>query len=274
MPLDAGTEQLLAELPAVSLEQLDERAALLRRTDTKYVLQLDAFAELLRKLSADHEALEIDSRRMFAYESVYFDTADLRCFRDHVEGRTPRFKARTRHYRDTGHCVFEVKLKLGDGETDKRQSDHPPDATERLSGDAEECLREALQSAGLQLPPEPLRASLRTNFDRVTLARADAAERATCDLDLTLSRHAAASARLQPGMVVVETKSEHGDGPADGALRELGVEPISLSKYRTGMALLAPEAQDPEGSRPSERYFTVELQGAAAQRFSRGRRRP
>lgn len=40
----------------------------------------------------------------------------------------PRFRARTRWYKDTGQCVFEVKLKLTEDETDKRQTDHPPGA--------------------------------------------------------------------------------------------------------------------------------------------------
>ena len=34
------------------------------------------------------------------YESVYFDTPDLRCFPGHVEGREPRCKVRSRLYAD------------------------------------------------------------------------------------------------------------------------------------------------------------------------------
>src|SRR5205814_1442908 len=82
------------------------------------------FLELLEQLRDDHDVLEIDGRRWFEYRSVYFDTPDLCCFWDHVHGRLPRFKARTRLYRDTGSCVFEVKLKRSDEELDKRQTEH------------------------------------------------------------------------------------------------------------------------------------------------------
>jgi hypothetical protein len=39
-------------------------------------------------------------------------------------------------------------------------------------------------------------------------------------------------------MILVETKSERGESPADRELAELGLEPISLSKYRVGMSLV------------------------------------
>src|SRR5436309_1066894 len=75
----------LEALQPVSLEEVDRRAALLRRVDTKYVLKRDAAERLLRELARDHDVLAIDGRRRFAYESIYFDTPRLRCFRDHVE---------------------------------------------------------------------------------------------------------------------------------------------------------------------------------------------
>jgi hypothetical protein len=256
-------DEILGALPAVSLETMDERAALLRRTDTKYVLDENAFRELLHTLAPDHEVLEIDGCRRFAYKSVYFDTPDLRCFRDHVEDRLPRFKARTRTYEDTGHCVFEIKLKVGQGETDKRQIDYRPDQADQLDGRATECLRQALADIELEAPEQPLEASLRTSFTRITLAARTRSERVTCDLGIRLERPGAGSAGLRDGLVVVESKSEHGDSPADQALARRGVEPVSLSKYRTGIALLAENADDPESTREAKRFFTPEHQAAA-----------
>ena len=71
----------------IDLETLDAQAALQQRVDNKY------------------RTLEIDGRRASLYESVYFDTGSLRCFDDHVEGRVPRAKIRTRLYVEThGTC--------------------------------------------------------------------------------------------------------------------------------------------------------------------------
>jgi hypothetical protein len=58
-------------------------------------------------------------------------------------------------------------------------------------------------------------------------------------------------------MTVIETKSENGDSPADRALEQLQVGSMSLSKYRTGIALLAEGARDPDSPRAAERCFEV-----------------
>jgi hypothetical protein len=258
MPAADALDELLGSLPAVGLDELDRRASLLRRTDTKYVLDREGFAKLLGKLGGDHQVLEIDGRRRFGYESMYFDTPDLRCFRDHVEGSLPRFKARTRLYRDTGQCTFEVKLKIDRGETDKRQIDHSPQDVDRIGTDALQCLMEALRDIGMNPPEAPLEPSLRTTFTRVTLAPKNGRERTTCDLLIELQRPGKGRAKIRDGLVLVETKTEHGDGPADRVLREMGAEPLSFSKYRTGIALLAKGARDPDSPTDGERLFVLE----------------
>src|SRR5947209_8213189 len=96
---------LLATFDAVSLDELDERAALLKRVDHKFAVPWSTFAELAERLRESHQVLEIEGQRTFAYSSAYFDTPDLRCFVDHVKDRLPRFKARSRLYEDSGHCV-------------------------------------------------------------------------------------------------------------------------------------------------------------------------
>lgn len=254
MQLAASVDRVIGEMPGVSLEALDERAALQRRIDSKYVLDAEAFAELLSRLSADHEVLEIEGRRMFAYQSVYFDTPELRCFRDHVEDRAPRFKVRTRLYRDTGKCVFEVKLKPAEGETDKRHIPYRANAADRIDDEASECLARALADAELEPPEQPLEATLRTSFGRITLSPTTGSERTTCDLGIELERPGGQRTRLKQGLVVVETKSENGDSPTDRALAELHVEPMSFSKYRTGIAVLT-DARDPDSPRGGERFF-------------------
>ena len=191
----------------------------------------------MRRLSGDHEVLEIDGGRLFAYRSVYFDTPDLRCFHDHVDGERPRFKARTRHYRDTGVCHFEVKLKVATGETDKRQIDHAPARAEELTAQARELLGATLRDAGVDVPPF-LEPALRTSFDRVTIAARDNAARLTCDLGVAMQRIDGVGAAIRDGRVLVESKSEDGEAAADRILDELGCATVSLSKYRTGIDVL------------------------------------
>lgn len=101
----------LWRLNPIGLAQLNDRAALQTRVDRKYLLPVaDAYA-LLGQVSADTRALKIDGRRVFAYESVYFDTPDLTSYllaratrgvaRSRSASRTPR-PTTARSGRDAG----------------------------------------------------------------------------------------------------------------------------------------------------------------------------
>src|SRR5262245_59343609 len=90
---------------------LDEIADLQDRVDVKYVLPLATFETLLERLRNTHGVLEIAGRRRFAYRSTYFDTPELRVFRDHLQQRRLRYKCRSREYVDCDARFFEVKLK-------------------------------------------------------------------------------------------------------------------------------------------------------------------
>lgn len=230
MELDVG------DLRPISLDALDERAALLRRVDRKYVADRDTLAALIDHLRDDHDVLEIDGRRRFSYSTVYFDTHDLRAFTDHVADVKPRFKTRTRCYVDAGDCVFEVKVKREDGETDKRQTEHDG-APHELTQQARELVEATLRDAGIDAP-EALEPTLRTSFDRVTLALREGDARLTIDLGTRLAAMDGRAVRMRDGLALVEAKSEDGDSPGDRALAELGARPVSVSKYRTGVDAL------------------------------------
>jgi hypothetical protein len=246
--------QRLDECAAVSLSELDDRAALLRRVDNKYVVTRDVFLALLDELAGDHEVLEINGRRTFAYHTTYFETPDLRCFTDHVEDRLPRFKVRTRLYEDSNECVFEVKLKTAEDATDKRQIDHPADRSETVTDEARQCLREALADAGLEVPDE-LERRLHSAFDRVTLSPREGSERLTCDLGVRLMSPDGRAAELRRDLVLVETKTEDGGSPADRHLRRRGIGTVSLSKYRVGMSLVGGARTD--WPQPGSEFFVA-----------------
>lgn len=250
--MDDEIAELLERFGAVSLSDLDDRAALLKRVDRKYAVPRDVYLELVNALTEDHEVLEIGGRRGFAYRTTYFETPDLRCFTDHVEDRHPRFKARTRLYQDSDQCVFEVKLKIAEDETDKRQIDHPPDDSERVTDAAHRCLDQALTDVGLEVP-QTLERALHTAFTRVTFSPRGGSERVTCDLGVRLTGPEQRAVILDPELILVETKTQQGDSPADRELRRRGFETISLSKYRVGMSLVG--AARGSGSQPGSDLF-------------------
>ena len=236
---------LLWPFEPISLDELDERAALQRRVDHTYLVAWERFAELTGELPGGYRALEIEGNRAFTYDSIYFDTPDLDCYRDHVAGRRPRLKVRTRLYADTGACSFELKLKTSHGETVKEQVEHDPDDHGTLTPEAREFLERCVRKRLQRDAPQDLDPALTTTFERGTLAARDGSERVTCDVDLRLLRPDGACAQLERGWVLVETKTADGDGECDRLLRRAGLRPLALSKYRTGIAILA--ADDPEG---------------------------
>jgi hypothetical protein len=83
-----------------------------------------------------------------------------------------------------------------------------------------------------------MRPTLLTRFARITLASREGSERLTCDVGVRLSTPDGEAAGMRDGMILLESKSKDGESPADRVLAELGLEPISLSKYRVGMSLV------------------------------------
>jgi hypothetical protein len=223
-PLDA--------LAPIGLDELDACAALHDRVDVKYVGRLDLLDALVEHLAPTHRALEIDGRRAFAYATTYFDTPDLRCYRDHLQRRRRRYKCRLRRYLDTGLEVLEVKRKGARGETLKRRLplEAPPAA---LDGE----LRAFVLASGAHDAGE-LRPALRMSFERMTLVAPQRGERLTCDVGLAFTAPDGGAARIVAGGVIVESKSRRGAALADAALRSLGARPVTgCSKYGLGIAL-------------------------------------
>jgi hypothetical protein len=250
----AAVAGAVAALPAVTLAEVTARAALQTRTDSKYLVPADRFAEMVARLGDRLSVLEIDELRGFAYESVYFDTPDLLTYRQHLQGRRRRYKVRTRAYLDSAECAFEVKLKGPRGETVKLRAPHPVDERTCLTPAARAFLADLLlERYGLQAPP--LVPTVTTFYRRTTLVDLAEGSRLTCDVDMTCTgggRSAGGPARH----VLVETKvPATGGGAADRALRALGVRPVGMSKYCVAVALLNPDLRANPWHRTLRRYF-------------------
>ena len=232
--LDSVTT-LASALPGVGLDEVLSEAALQTRIDRKYLLTPEQFDELGRRISGSFKVLDIDGRRVFGYESVYFDTPALDLFRAHRQGRRRRYKARVRTYLDSGACMFEVKLKGRRGETVKHRRPYDVADRWRLNEEASAFLSRLLHEQYGEIMPE-LEAALTTCYSRLTLVDLEGGARLTCDVDLVCSRGEERARGAD--MILVESKCSGSGGTADAALRQMGVRPISISKYCVAVALL------------------------------------
>lgn len=223
----------LHQFTPISLREMDG-VELQYRMDTKYMFNGARMEELLHELLHGYRLLEVGGERGINYETRYFDTAGLKHYLDHHNGRVLRSKVRVRRYGGSGLCVLEVKRKTGRGGTDKRRT--PLDGFPEALGPEQQAFA-ALHSGC----PDPLFPVLDNTFHRLTFVHRERQERLTVDTGLAFS-HQGREVAL-PGLGVAELKEArtgHGS-PFAAAMRRWAVPPISFSKYCIGMALLRPE---------------------------------
>jgi hypothetical protein len=248
-----AVREVAAAVPAISLAKVLERAELQVRLDRKYLVPAPDFVPLAQLLKGQLKALEIDRRRNFHYESRYFDTPDFLTYREHGADRPDRFKVRTRSYLDSGETMFEVKLGRPDGRTIKRRLTYSFDRRDQITSAASRYLSAALRATGRQLPRE-LAPTVVTTYRRTTFLAADGSTRITVDHDLAF-RNADGAADGPEDLVLVEVKSAAETTQVDRALNALGIDPVSISKYCVGVALLHPELPSGPWDALLGRYF-------------------
>ena len=228
-------------LPSIGLHTLHDRAALQTRTDRKYLLSAPEAEAVLRRLGPDAAVLEIDGRRSFGYESVYYDTPGLDLYRLAATGRRRRFKVRIRRYLDSGQCWLEVKTRGPRGVNVKHRQllDVPAGRSAVLGAAERDEIRAAVGPAATDLV-DRLRPVLVTRCRRCTVHLAQAGARLTVDRDLQWQLPGGEFLDAT-GVVVLETKSADGPTPVDRTLWAAGHRPDRFSKYAVGLALLHPD---------------------------------
>lgn len=237
MVLDSITP-LLWQFDGHSLADLN-KASLMDRVDTKFVIPTHLLPEMLERLQGEFSALQIGENRCFRYDSVYFDTPDYLFYKMHHSGRLNRYKVRVRHYVDSDLRFLEVKFKNNKGRTEKSRVKLQADFNGRLA-DHEEFL------SALGVPNfDILVPSLNNQYQRIALASEHRAERLTIDLNLSNRPMPAGREPLQQSdLAILELKQARMDrtSPFFSVIRSLKVRPSGFSKYCMGLAMAASEA--------------------------------
>jgi hypothetical protein len=239
----------VARLETISLDELTEKAELQTRVDRKYVLPRSAAVALMNRLDPATRVLEIDGRRTFNYQSVYFDTPDLVSFRLTAQRRRRRFKIRTRTYVDSALCFLEVKTEGYRGGTVKsRLPYHQADEETVTPG------RWFVDSVLGERPDLTFAPTLLTRYRRTTLFQPAGDSRATVDVDLGWTDVDGRDLQL-PDVAIIETKTGAAVSPIDRLLWSAGYRPARISKYATGLAALRPELPAAPWRRTLRRHF-------------------
>jgi hypothetical protein len=233
---DIRLHDALARLAPISLDEVVESADLQVRKDVKYVIRPEEVPAILDGLSEVEapRVLDIDGRRLFSYESVYFDSPELTSYFDAAHRRPRRTKVRVRTYVDSGSCMLEVKQRDNRGHTVKHRLPYDRCHARELTPEGAGFVA----STGIEYG-ERLRPSLTSNYRRATLVFSESAVRLTIDVGLGW-RDSSGGSLAVPDLVLLETKSLARPSAVDRALWGLGHRPATVSKYCTGLAALRP----------------------------------
>jgi len=224
---------LLKRFEPISLQEMDS-VRLMNRTDTKFMVSRAQLEDMLRHLGSNYRILEVGDVRLSRYQTLYFDTVDFRCYRQHHNGKRNRFKIRKREYMESRLSFLEYKEKTNKGRTIKSRiklGSIAESIDEKENAFIDERSREHHDY-------EP---KLWNSFGRITLVDTSAGERLTIDTDITF-QFENRSAGI-PELVIIEVKRDEQSGASE-VLRQLKhqlVRPESMSKYCLGVALLYPE---------------------------------
>ena len=232
-----GTLRLL---PPVGLEELNTEAALQTRVDRKYVVPEPLARQLLATFDAEVRVLEMDGSRCFAYDSVYFDTAQLDSYLLAAHGRRRRYKVRTRTYVDSAISFLEVKTEGAREATVKERIPYDLTDRARLTAEGLDYVHETLAAAVGGVPAGPLGPGARNPLPPHHAVPAGVRQPG----HHRHGRHLAAPRRagLGPGRCGdPRDQVRLGGRPAGPALWAHGVRPSRISKFATGMAALCPD---------------------------------
>jgi len=222
--------QSLSTLNKISLKELDS-LKLLNRVDTKFVFHLDMLAVILDEVAGNYEVLDIENKRVFQYESLYFDTKEFEHYLAHHNGRPNRIKVRFRKYTDSGDVYFEIKKRIKDSRTDKYRVKLDNIHTE-LNGLETNLMNE------LSIPSELLENKIWINYQRITLASKTTKERVTIDLNLSFDN--IVKRKDFPSIVIAEIKQDKFSRVSNfvTVLRKYNIPEFRISKYAIAIAMM------------------------------------
>ncbi len=206
----------------------------MNRTDTKFMIGRPQLEQLLGSLGDNYRVLEVAGVRLNRYKTLYYDTPEFMCYRQHHRGKRNRFKVRKREYVESHISFLEYKEKTNKGRTIKSRI--KLSEIDDFLNPGENAFIDERTKHHLNYEPK-----LWNSFGRITLVDTKAGERLTIDTDIAFEM---GGRRVRtPELVIIEVKRDENSGTSE-VLRQLKhqlVRPESMSKYCLGVALLYPE---------------------------------
>lgn len=226
-----GKLESLCEFNSISLDEMDE-VKLLNRYDSKYWFEAHYLPEILKTIKEDYYILEIDSARIQAYNTIYFDTPGNHFYIAHHNGKSNRLKIRKRKYVMSGISFLEIKEKNNKGKTNKIRM--PINNFKTVLSETE---KKFIRRYTL-LNPEELDVKFGNSFRRITLINKNFNERCTIDINLRFHSFGFEKSDVT-NLAIIELKQGHRNMKSKivETLKHHKIYEQSFSKYCMGRAL-------------------------------------
>jgi hypothetical protein len=209
-----------------SLDKL-ERMNLVRRYDTKFIMNIQNIDKLLNELIDDYKILEINHNRIFKYENFYFDTPDLYFYRMHHNNIRKRYKIRMRRYQDMNKAYFEIKIKNNTGQTSKIRNLTSYESMPVIE-DYEDLITDTMN-----MYPKNLKQLLNISYDRISLINDETNEKITIDTQLQFKN--SINKYSEDDLVILELKQKKRvKSKFEKIVKKSGGKRLSISKYVYG----------------------------------------
>lgn len=231
---------LYSQFEVISLEELNNKARLMTRRDSKYILSTAQLNEFLCEIKNQFLILEIQGVRQFEYHTLYMDTKNLKCFKDHNQGRRRRFKLRFRHYVDSSLYYLELKIKGRRNLTHKYRLQINSECYNQasMSSELKNFVKETIEKNYQYQLDLFYEKSLMVKYKRITLVSKIGEEHITIDNKVCFSNDVK-SVEAKSDLWVIEIKSRTGNSCFDKSLYKNKTRPVSgCSKYCVGINLL------------------------------------
>lgn len=224
-------DNVIDKFASISLNGMD-KVKLMNRIDTKYVVSKEILIKILDTISKDFFILEMEGKRHFPYQSLYYDTTDDFMYKAHHNGKLNRYKIRFRKYVTSDDTFLEIKKKVKGIRTLKNRI-----LVKKIEGSLEEVSKKFIEKH-TPFNSVALESKIYTNFHRITLVSKGLTERVTIDTDLDFYKEKNKNFQLNNSAIIeLKRDGNSGDSKLTAVLNHFGIHPHGMSKYCIGRAL-------------------------------------
>lgn len=223
---------LLNDLRGIAM---DKKASVefMDRIDARYLFDKAYLEEIIQKIRPHYQLIHFEGKRLFQYDTLYFDTPERLFYYQHLAGKLNRYKIRSCRQVETNEQYFELKSRNNKSFT-RIQRIRLDDLSEDITGNGRQLL---LQNIPIDM--SSLEPAVWIYYHRIMLVNPETRERLTFDLNVWFRWRSKSVA--YPNLVIADVQQEKGSvSPFKNLMKEKEIREGGVSKYCLGLASVEP----------------------------------